>query len=291
LLRVRIPSITPFPARLPINKAACQPTAAIQSARSMEPLESILGYAFRDPKKLVEALTHPSLGYENQRPQSDNQRLEFLGDAVLQLCLSEMLYAKFPEADEGVLTKTRAQLVSAKALAGVARRLNLGGHLLMGRGEEASGGRERDSSLADALEAIAGAVYLDGGMPAASQFVSHLFASALARLETIPAEQNPKGHLQELLQSAGDLPPTYTIIQESGPDHAKSFEATVNWQGTLLGRGLGRSKKEAEVDAARSALASSALAACLRTCGQPDYKSTENSGTACEQLDQEVGQT
>lgn len=254
----------------------------------MELLESILGYTFHDQRRLVEALTHPSLGYETQRSQADNQRLEFLGDAVLQLALSEMLFRQFSQSDEGVLTKIRAQLVSAKALAAVARRLNLGGYLLMGRGEEASGGRERDSSLADVLEAIAGAIFLDGGMAAACAFADRLFQEALEQLESIPAEQNPKGHLQELLQSAGDQPPTYSIVQESGPDHAKSFEATVNWQGSTLGRGLGKSKKEAETEAARSALASPDLAACLKSFGDLNYKPIGITGTACEQAPPKV---
>jgi ribonuclease-3 len=248
----------------------------------MEVLESILGYRFRDRTKLVQALTHPSLAYESQRSQSDNQRLEFLGDAVLQLCLSEILYLRYPEADEGALTKIRAQLVSARALATAARTLNLGGYLLMGRGEESNGGRERESSLADALEAVAGAIYMDGGMAAAMPFIQRLFETAIQQTEHAPEDQNPKGHLQELLQSAGDEPPTYAIIQESGPDHAKSFEATVHWQGTTLGRGQGRSKKEAEVEAARDALASPGFAERLKHFGDANYKPTENSRRECE---------
>ena len=224
----------------------------------MDTLETAIGYTFRDRLKLVQALTHGSLGYESQRSQPDNQRLEFLGDAVLQLTLSEMLYHKHPEADEGVLTKSRAQFVSTKAFAEVARRVNLGAHLLMGRGEEASGGRERDSALADALEAIAGAIYLDGGLEAATGFTRMLFGPLLDAMADVPEEQNPKGHLQELLQVTGTAAPTYAIVSESGPDHAKAFEATVQWQGAVLGRGQGRSKKEAEVDAARSALRSEA---------------------------------
>jgi ribonuclease III len=259
--------------------------------RRMEVLESILGYRFRDSSKLVQALTHPSLAYESQRAQADNQRLEFLGDAVLQICLSEMLFLRYPEADEGALTKTRAQLVSAKALAAAARGLQLGGYLLMGRGEEAHGGRERESSLADALEAIAGAIYLDGGMEAATGFVQRIFGETIQQTETAPAEQNPKGHLQELLQCAGDEPPTYTIVQESGPDHAKSFEATVNWQGTTLGRGQGRSKKEAEVEAARSALANPSFAERLRNFGDADYKPTRISGAECEKPGQQLAQS
>ena len=252
----------------------------------MEHLEAVLGYTFSDPKKLIEALTHASLGYESQRSQPDNQRLEFLGDAVFQLTLSEMLFLKLRQANEGVLTKTRAELVSTKALAQVARRIQLGGYLLIGRGEDSSGGRERDKTLADALEAIAGAIFLDGGMAAAKAFAERLFSETLHNLGDSPAEQNPKGHLQEVLQSLGNTAPTYSIVQESGPDHAKSFEAIVNWQGLLLGRGQGKSKKEAEVDAARAALISATLADRLKSFGDPNYKAARIVGEGCEELTQ-----
>lgn len=257
----------------------------------MESLQTVLGYSFNDPQMLVEALTHASLGYESQRSQPDNQRLEFLGDSVFQLTLSEMLFLKLPTADEGVLTKMRAELVSTKALALVARRMNLGGYLLMGRGEEASGGRERDKSLADALEAIAGAIYLDGGMAAAKEFAVHLFSQMLASISSTPGEQNPKGHLQEVLQSFGSMAPTYSIVHESGPDHAKSFEATVSWQGKLLGRGEGRSKKEAEVDAARSALNSETVTERLKYFGHPNYKAARIVGEVCEESGQKGAQS
>jgi len=249
----------------------------------MELLESVLGYTFQDPRKLTEALTHGSLGYELQRNQTDNQRLEFLGDAVLQLSLSEMLFLRLADADEGVLTKARAQLVSTKALAQVARRLQLGGFLLMGRGEEANGGRERESTLADALEAIAGAIYLDGGMDAAQGFARRLFTAELDRLGNSPEDQNPKGQLQELIQAVSTEAPTYQITQESGPDHAKSFEAIVNWQGNTLGRGLGRSKKEAEIEAARAALHSGYVEEMLKKTGHAVYQATKISSANCEQ--------
>lgn len=242
----------------------------------MERLESVLGHNFRDRALLTEALTHASLGYETQRTQPDNQRLEFLGDAVIQLLLSELLFQRYPSADEGLLTKTRAQLVSTKALARVARAIQLGGFLLMGRGEESHGGRERDSSLADALEAIAGAVFQDGGMDAARRMAQRLFAEELESLGATPVDQNPKGQLQEMLQAISPQSPSYRIISESGPDHAKSFVAIVLWDGRELGRGLGRSKKEAEVDAARVAL----------EAGPPseaDYTATKISTIDCEQ--------
>jgi ribonuclease-3 len=237
----------------------------LESPPRMDTLETILGHTFRDPALLQLALTHGSVGYENQRPQPDNQRLEFLGDAVLQLALSDLLYQKFPRADEGVLTKARAQLVSTKALARIARRIGLGSHLRMGRGEEANGGRDRDSSLADALEAIAGAIHLDSGSQAAHQFAAHLFAEDLTALHHGPLDTNPKGQLQELVQSVGITPLVYQIVSEDGPDHSKNFIAAVSWQGTQLGSGSGRSKKEAEVQAAQAALDNPALQQQLRT--------------------------
>lgn len=242
----------------------------------MESLESVFGYTFRDRALLTEALTHASLGYESQHSQPDNQRLEFLGDAVIQLLLSELLYQRYREADEGLLTKTRAQLVSTKALAKIARGIHLGGFLLMGRGEESHGGRERDSSLADALEAIAGAVFLDGGMEAARHLAQRLFTAELESLGATPVDQNPKGQLQEMLQAISPQSPSYRIIEESGPDHAKSFVAIVLWDGRELGRGLGRSKKEAEVDAARVALQSASLT-------EANYTATKISTINCEQ--------
>ena len=246
----------------------------------MELLESVLGHTFRDRTLLTQALTHASLGYERQHTLPDNQRLEFLGDAVLQLLLSELLYKRYRNADEGMLTKVRAQFVSTKALAQVARRLNLGGFLLMGRGEESHGGRERDSSLADALEAIIGAIFLDGGLEAAQILAQKLFAKDLENLGATPADQNPKGQLQEMLQAISPQSPSYRIVEESGPDHSKSFVAVVAWGGQELGRGLGRSKKEAEVEAAKAALAGSIPGI------ESNYKATKISTNECEKAGQ-----
>jgi ribonuclease III len=222
----------------------------------MELIQSVLGYTFQDLSLLKEALTHASLGYENQKPQRDNQRLEFLGDAVLQLILSEMVYRQFGQADEGLLTKVRAQLVSTKAFSAVARRIQLGQFILMGRAEENNGGRERESTLADAFEAIAGAIYLDGGIEAAKKMAQLFFQQQILDFGSSPIDQNPKGQLQEILQSISPQSPTYQIVEESGPDHAKSFHTIVSWGGRELGRGAGKSKKEAEVEAARNALTS-----------------------------------
>lgn len=220
----------------------------------MESLESIIGHSFREPRLLAEALTHGSVSYESQRSGIDNQRLEFLGDAVLQLALSHELFVQLPQADEGRLTKTRAHVVSTKSLAALSRRMGLGQFLVMGRGEEANGGRDRDSSLADALEAVIGAIYLDAGLEAAMQFIQRILGDDLEIVLRGPGESNPKGDLQEKLQAVNAEAPVYRIVSQSGPDHAKLFDAVVTWQGNELGRGSGKSKKEAEVRAASAAL-------------------------------------
>lgn len=240
----------------------------------MDKLETILGHTFRNPSLLRLALTHASVGYENQRSHEDNQRLEFLGDAVLQLSLSQLLYQRLPTADEGVLTKSRANLVSTKALAKLARRIGLGAFLIMGRGEEANGGRDRDSSLADAMEAITGAVYLDAGTEATAALIARLFKEELQLACSGQLEPNPKGQLQEHLQAISQIAPTYEILSEMGPDHAKQFVASVSWLSQELGRGSGRSKKEAEAQAAQNALDVPELETRLRT--------------ACQQQDQQV---
>lgn len=222
----------------------------------MDSLESILGYTFRQPALLTEALTHASLAYEQQRPTKDNQRLEFLGDAVLQLVLSDVLFHRMPDTDEGGLTKTRASIVSTKALAKLARSLGLGQFIAMGRGEDANGGRDRDSTLADVFESLVGAAFLDGGLEAASAIVLRLMADLLFNHQVNAEEktQNPKGALQEMTQDVTNQLPVYQILGASGPDHEKVYEATVSWHGQLLGNGQGRSKKDAEIEAARAAI-------------------------------------
>lgn len=231
----------------------------------MEPLEELIGYSFRNPELLEEALTHPSLGYETQKPRPDNQRLEYLGDAVLELIFSHHLYEAFPGAAEGILTKLRARMVSRPALAAYARRIGLGDFLKMGRGEESSGGRDRDSSLADAVEALTAAVYLDGGLEAARNMTLRLCAGSLAELQETPTEVNPKGQLQEMLQAQGTGSLRYVILREEGPDHKKSFVSRVEWNGTALGEGEGGSKKEAETAAAAAALEGEVLALICAT--------------------------
>lgn len=220
----------------------------------MTPLEERLGYAFRDPQLLSEALTHPSLACEVRGARGDNQRLEFLGDAVLELVLTEHLYLSLPAAPEGALTKLRSRLVSRTALGGYASGLGLGESLQLGRGEEASGGRERLSALADAFEAVMGAIYLDGGLAAAREVITRVCADEIAAVRDEPDTGNPKGELQEILQGMGAEGPDYRIVAEGGPDHEKRFAAVADWRGRELGRGIGPSKKVAETEAARSAL-------------------------------------
>jgi ribonuclease III len=220
----------------------------------VHPLEERIGYKFRNSLLLAEALTHPSLGHETQERHFDNQRLEFLGDAVLQLVITEYLFFHFGGEPEGKLTKLRSRLVSRDTLRAHAAALGLGRHLLMGRGEEASGGRERSSTLADAFEALIGAIYLDSNFNEARKFI---LVQAQRDLESIahePVDINPKGDLQELLQSISPTSPVYETISETGPEHDKTFVIRAMWEGTELGQGSGRSKKQAETAAAEEAL-------------------------------------
>lgn len=217
-------------------------------------LQERLGHTFRDPALLALALTHPSVAHEQGVPMQHNQRLEYLGDAVLQLILTHDLYEEFPAFGEGPLTKARAKLVNRRALAEKGRLLGLGENLQVSRGEESHGGRERPSALADAFEAVLGAIYLDGGFDVAKKFVEHHFREAFAGLADIPILENPKGELQELLQSRSSEAPRYQMVSTSGPDHDRDFECTVHHEGRELARGRGKSKKDAESEAAKAAL-------------------------------------
>jgi ribonuclease III len=218
------------------------------------PLEERIEYKFRNSLLLAEALTHPSLAHEAQRYHFDYQRLEFLGDAVLQLVVTEYLFSHFQGEAEGQLTKLRSRLVSRDALRMHAAALDLGRYILMGRGEEASGGRERTSTLADAFEALIGALYLDGGLDVAKNFILTQTRADLAKLAEEPVDFNPKGDLQELLQSISPRSPLYELVSQSGPEHEKTFVSEVLWEGIVLGEGTGRSKKQAETAAALEAL-------------------------------------
>ncbi len=218
-------------------------------------LQQRMGYTFRDFTLLQLALTHPSVAHEQGTPVQTNQRLEFLGDAVLQLVLTRELYEKFPAFGEGPLTKARAKLVNRRTLAERARQLGVGQHLILSRGEEMHGGRERLSALADTYEALLGAIFLDGGFNAARDFILQHFQSAFGGLKVIPILENPKGELQELLQAISPEAPQYRVVSATGPDHDRLFECTVHHRGEELARGSGKSKKAAESEAALTALA------------------------------------
>ena len=226
-------------------------------------LQQRLGYKFRDPGLLRLALTHPSVAHESPGVIQHNQRLEFLGDAVLSLALTRELYEKFPRNGEGPLTKARAQMVNRRTLATQAQRFGLGECLLLSRGEEISGGRRRQSALADSFEAVLGAIFLDGGFEAAREFILRCFHEAFGELQEIPNLENPKGELQEILQADSNEAPRYELSSVSGPDHDRVFECAVHHHGVALGRGTGKSKKEAESVAALAALQA------LREKGKP----------------------
>lgn len=217
-------------------------------------LEARLGHQFRDPTLLRLAITHPSVAHETGTSGGHNQRLEYLGDAVLQLSLSRELYDRFPQHDEGPLTKIRAQLVNQASLAGQGRSLGLGEFLILSRGEQSNGGRDRPSIIADAYEAILGALFLDGGFEVARKFILHCFRDEFTDVENAATLDNPKGCLQEILQAVSSEAPQYQILSVSGPDHDRSFECAVFHKGTEIGRGHGKSKKLAESHAAATAL-------------------------------------
>ena len=206
-----------------------------------------------DPGLFLHALTHRSYAYE-QGGLPTNERLEFLGDSVLGLVVTEHLFSSFPQHSEGQLAKLRAAVVNSRALADVARTLDLGSLIRLGRGEESTGGRDKSSILADTMEAVIGAVFLQHGIDAARVFVHCLFDGLMAEVATRGAGLDWKTSLQEISSLTGKGVPTYQIV-ESGPDHAKTFKATVSVGATTYGPGSGRNKKEAEQNAAAVAFA------------------------------------
>lgn len=215
-------------------------------------LEQRIGHRFHDRELLARALTHRSYANESRNPLfGDNERLEFLGDAVLDLIIGYQLYVIHSSADEGELSRLRAELVSTPSLARLARELALGESLLLGRGEDRSGGRERESLQADSLEAVIGAVFLDAGYSAAEAVVCRLFAPLL---QAARIGQDYKTRLQELLQAHRQLRPEYLLTASHGPDHQRRYEVEVLAAGEVLGRGEGSTKKRAEQEAARCAL-------------------------------------
>ena len=222
----------------------------------MQELEKKLGYTFRNPALLGEALSHSSYANEHRNARlNSNERLEFLGDSVLGFVTAEYLFAGHPDLPEGDLTRIRAALVCEQSLIEVARKLELGRYLQRGRGEEAGGGRERTSILADATEAVFAAVYLDGGIQAASALIHRVLLNAERESAVEERRRDYKTALQELVQRQADQVLSYRMVGEHGPDHAKVFSAEVLLNGKSIGSGSGHSKKEAEQSAARSALA------------------------------------
>jgi ribonuclease III len=223
----------------------------------MAELEAILGHQFREPRWLLQALMHSSRipECEDEETTESNEKLEFLGDAVLELVVSEELIREFPDWSEGQLSKSRARLVNATAISLSAQRLGIGKYLRLGRGEEKTGGRSKPAILADAYEALIAAVYLDGGLEAARGFVRRSLVEGAISVEAERlGHTDHKSALQEFLQSRGMTPGVYHVISESGPDHQKTFRVEVRIAGQVTAVGCGKTKKEAEQSAAIAAL-------------------------------------
>lgn len=238
-------------------KEKMHPVRSLSTKREKEllTLSETLGITFTDLSLLDQALTHTSYANERKGDYPQNERLEFLGDAVLELVSSTYLFHRFPELPEGELTKTRAGLVCSESLAGLALGLGLGGYLLLGHGEEMGGGRTRQTNLEDVFEAVIGAVYEDQGFDAARSYVLRVMQPAFAKIgEGGPVLKDWKTILQEIVFQQKDKDIVYELIGESGPDHAKEFSFQVRIAGHVMGEGKGQSKKEAEQRAALEAL-------------------------------------
>jgi len=229
-----------------------QQRSSDSNPESMIIFQTIIKYQFKDIELLEQSLLHSSYANENGiEKESNNERLEFLGDAVLEIITSDYLFRKYPDMLEGELTKLRASIVCEPTLASFAKKIKLGDFILLGKGEENSGGRKRSSVLSDTVEAVIGAIYLDGGLMKARDFVVELF---LDDLDNTKLFVDSKTHLQELIQKFSDQPVEYIIIEENGPDHDKEFKVAVNHLGKSIGEGSGRSKKAAEQKAAFNAI-------------------------------------
>ena len=219
---------------------------------TLEELEKRIGYSFRDDKLLKQAMTHSSYANEQKINRYGHyERLEFLGDAVLEVVASDFLYHRFPEKTEGELTKLRAAIVCEPALAHSAEKMELGKYMLLGKGEECTGGRERDSIIADVMEALIGAIYLDGGLEKAR---AHVTRFVLEDLDHRHLFYDSKTTLQEVIQGGLKKDFCYVLVEETGPEHDKCFCVEVRMEGKCIGRGTGRTKKSAEQQAAYEAL-------------------------------------
>lgn len=218
-------------------------------------LQEQLDYQFNDQELLCKALTHKSYANEHRSADVlDNERLEFLGDAVLDLVVSQAIFNVRPRLAEGEMTRVRAEIVSEKCLAGLARELGVGTQLLLGRGEELTGGRDKDSLLADATEAVFGAVFCDGGFPAANQVILGLVEQLIEDAASTKTGLDAKTRLQELLQARDGRLPRYVLIGTEGPDHDRRYRIDVQFDGETIATGQGRTKKQAEQEAAGKAL-------------------------------------
>jgi len=222
--------------------------------QNMHEVEEKLNYAFQKPHLLILALTHRSYINENDDTKKHNERLEFLGDSVLGLLIAEHLYTLFPAKSEGELSYLRSRLVEAQSCVTYLRKLDINSYVLLGKGERAKGGCSKDSILADLFEAIIGAIYVDGTIDAARQFLFHNFADEIEAIIQKPLN-NWKALLQDLCQKKYHQTPTYFVIKESGPDHQKTFHIAVSIENQTIGEGIGHSKKEAQQAAAKHALA------------------------------------
>lgn len=221
---------------------------------SREKLQSLIGYTFVDQSLLDEALTHRSYANEQRTRCVDNERLEFLGDAILGLVIAEALFSGDPQRPEGELSRLRSELVNAGFLAQLARQIDLGASLLLGRGEVKAGGNDKENILADAFESLLGAVYLEAGIDVVRPVILNLFAQSIIEKTQGRGNSDYKSQLQEYLQSLQQTPPEYVLIETLGPEHNRLFVVEARIPGQLLGVGQGRSKKEAEQVAAGAAL-------------------------------------
>jgi ribonuclease III len=219
----------------------------------MKTFEQKIGYKFKNSELLKKALIHPSYRFEHNDVNFDNQRLEFLGDAVLGLVAAEFLTRQFPKYQEGTLTKLRRQVANGKALIKIGKTMEIGQALLLGKGEELSGGRTRDSNIEDAVEAVLGAIYLDGGIKAVESFFERFLSPVIKNTPADPEKENPKGLLQHICQKQ-KLDFVYRIEKTEGPAHAKVFTVSVLLNNKKFGTGKGSSKRKAEEEAARNTL-------------------------------------
>ena len=226
----------------------------------LKDFQRLLRYNFRDRNLLDQALTHRSYAFEHPRERTiDNERLEFLGDAVLGLAISDYIYRQLPDCQEGEMTRIRSMLVGRTTLENLARRLAVGGLLLLGKGEAASGGADQPTNIVGAYEAIIGAIYLDGGFKKADRFIGSQFTDEIKKVFEGGAKKDYKSILQEYTLKENKAPPRYAVIFEEGPDHRKHFEIAVSFGGMIRGKGEGKNKKSAQQDAAYEALLNTGL--------------------------------